>query len=439
MAVPRDAGERSRFSRRRWIGLTFVISFQIFFWTLLLVDPLAGGAPARPRPDPRGAGFVEQPLVAVAHDAPPERLLEKALLWLVRHQYEEGSWDAQAFWQRCRNDGFVCLHKGSSQHNVGVSALATLALLESGWAAPASAHPQAEAFREAGLKGLGWLTRQMDGEGCVGPRRGKFMYGHAIATAALSRAYTVFADEPLWRHWAARALRFLLNARCPNGGWGYGLRSGEADTSVTGWAAAAILAARQALVRADVPQPGVDAGLRAWVDAMTDPDTHAVGYVRPGRGSCLPGVNDRYQHKESTTASGLFIRRVVGQDPRHPHIAGGITLLCSDLPYWSQGSETVDFCYWYFGSRALLDLEGPQSERWHIWAAGVLRALARHQRPFCEGCGEGSWKPVDRWGFEGGRVYATALNALNLATVARGMPKPEDRSQEPEARSQEPE
>ena len=35
------------------------------------------------------------------------------------------------------------------------------------------------------------------------------------------------------------------------------------------------------------------------------------------------------------------------------------------------------------------------------------------------GCANGSWDPVDRWGFEGGRVYATAINALTLEVYYR--------------------
>ena len=41
---------------------------------------------------------------------------------------------------------------------------------------------------------------------------------------------------------------------------------------------------------------------------------------------------------------------------------------------------------------------------------GPLRAAAKAQ----DGCAHGSWDPIDRWGFEGGRVYATAINTLSL-------------------------
>ena len=37
-----------------------------------------------------------------------------------------------------------------------------------------------------------------------------------------------------------------------------------------------------------------------------------------------------------------------------------------------------------------------------------------------DGCRNGSWdSDVDRWGFEGSRVYATAINALTLEVYYR--------------------
>jgi hypothetical protein len=36
------------------------------------------------------------------------------------------------------------------------------------------------------------------------------------------------------------------------------------------------------------------------------------------------------------------------------------------------------------------------------------------------GCANGSWDPsADRWGFEGGRVYGAAINALTLEVYYR--------------------
>jgi hypothetical protein len=51
----------------------------------------------------------------------------------------------------------------------------------------------------------------------------------------------------------------------------------------------------------------------------------------------------------------------------------------------------------------------------------MVHALTPNQkRSGTDGCQVGSWDPsVERWGFEGGRVYATAMNALTLETPSR--------------------
>ena len=43
----------------------------------------------------------------------------------------------------------------------------------------------------------------------------------------------------------------------------------------------------------------------------------------------------------------------------------------------------------------------------------------KNQHTRSSGCADGSWDSDDRWGFEGGRVYAVALNALSLEIYYR--------------------
>ena len=50
-------------------------------------------------------------------------------------------------------------------------------------------------------------------------------------------------------------------------------------------------------------------------------------------------------------------------------------------------------------------------------------ALVPHQKIKKDGCADGSWDPeACRWGFAGGRVYATAINVLTLETYYRVAP-----------------
>ena len=46
-------------------------------------------------------------------------------------------------------------------------------------------------------------------------------------------------------------------------------------------------------------------------------------------------------------------------------------------------------------------------------------AIVKNQNTGSTGCRDGSWEPVSRWSCEGGRVYATAINALTLEVYFR--------------------
>ena len=69
---------------------------------------------------------------------------------------------------------------------------------------------------------------------------------------------------------------------------------------------------------------------------------------------------------------------------------------------------------------ALYQLDGPDGRHWRSWNEALKRALVPTQSRRADGCADGSWDPaVDRWGFAGGRVYATAINVLTLEVFYR--------------------
>ena len=91
-------------------------------------------------------------------------------------------------------------------------------------------------------------------------------------------------------------------------------------------------------------------------------------------------------------------------------------LLARDRPQWGQTSN--DFIYWHAGILALMTVDGGRGKRWDAWKEAALRALLPNQQAAPGECRDGSWDPVDRWSTEGGRVYATAMNALTLRLLA---------------------
>lgn len=422
-------------------------------WAALAVLPAPseqkraeGPAPVGTSPERASASRAASPPVAAYlgdFTAPPPPIehpvtdpdVRRAVLdageWLVRHQFPEGCWDAGRFYFGC--SGVPCAGRGQAEYETGVTALATLAILRSGACDFAAASRtggapdlgdggQAGRFTRAAQGGLDDLLRAQDGGGAVGPRGGaRFLYGHALAALAFCEGYR-WSGDARYRAAARRALCVLEAARAPCGGWRYAPAGADADTSVTGWALDACQAAAGIGLPAD---PDAARAALGWVDHVTDPLDFRVGYTRRGSaGASLRGVNDHYGANETCTAIGLFIRGLAGETASHPAVLGGIRRLARDLPRWEPGR--IDFYYWYHGTRALAGLEAAGGPCRRAWAAAAGRALVAHQvwetdsafgRGAPANCARGSWDPVDKWGAEGGRVYATALNALTLEAL----------------------
>lgn len=337
------------------------------------------------------------PHVDVAHEGSAlENSLKFSLQWLRRHQHAEGLWSARSFGQLCEGD--ACTGGGADEHDVGTTALAVLAILESG--------PHRGRFEVSARRGLEWLADQQGLDGCIGPSSGKFMYGHALATLAFARAVSVLGDDE-FRPRAARGARFLKQARNPGYAWRYGIRDGDNDTSVTAWAGAALLACSAPEVGVTV-EPRVWDGIRRALGQATSDWTAETSYRRCGEGHADP----RFERNEGLTAMAVWLKLKTGAVRNAPEIRGAARRLGWSLPCWNESGSSVDFTAWYAGTRTLALYGDP--ELWTAWSANARRILTAHQRKYADGCACGSWDPADRWGSEGGRVYSTAINALTL-------------------------
>lgn len=386
---------------------------RIFGWPFLLAAAVSAplgfaGLRLADRRGPEGRSSAPAYVdyhVDVAHEGTAlDSSLRFALQWLERHQHAEGLWSGRSFGQLCEGD--ACTGGGSDAHDVGVTALAVLAMLEAG--------PDRPRFEESARKGLAWLADQQGLDGCVGPTSGKFMYGHALATLAFARASGLPGSDRI-RAQAVKAARFLRLARNPGLAWRYGVRDGENDTSVTAWAGAALLAC--ATPEVGLPaDPRVWEGIRRSLAQSTSDWTQETSYRRSGSGP----ADDRFEKNEGMTASALWLRLSTGADRNSPELRGAARRLGWCLPAWNATGTSVDFSAWFSGTRALA-IAGNR-ELWDAWSAAARRTLVAHQRKYADGCACGSWDPVDRWSAEGGRVYATAINALTLERLRSASP-----------------
>ena len=316
--------------------------------------------------------------------------MRTALQWLERHQHAEGMWSARSYAQLCSGD--ACTGRGTDDHDLGVTALAVLAMLEAGM-------PR---HRESARRGLDWLASRQDRDGSFGASGAKSIYGPAVATMAFVRAYPLMGESVL-KHHAARGVMYLQRAQHSDCGWGY---SGS-DTSVTAWAVAALAAAMAPDVDIPVEGRALEGALR-WLDGATDDRAYEARYRRRDDG--------HWERSEGASTAALRMRMVLGQDRELPEVRGSARQLGWRLPHWREGA---DFTAWFSGTSGLAAYGG--KELWEEWSSRVGRALVGNQRRFNEGCAGGSWDPIDRWGSEGGRVYATAMNLLTLSVLDRSV------------------
>jgi hypothetical protein len=354
----------------------------------------------------------------------PTRATETAVLaalkWLARHQSADGSWGADGFEAQC--GGSRCAGRGEKDYDTGVTGLSLLAFLGSGFTHlsrqeyPDPANPdRVLKFGEVVKKGLQWLLSHQDPEGLIGDRGPKYMYNHAIAALALTEGYGMTAAA-LLKEPAQKAVDFVVAAQNPGKGWRYSAKCGDNDSSVTGWAVMVLKSAE--LSELVFPKTAYDGAL-GWFGEVTDQKGYyEVGYNGPGTGKVfVPGKNESFDGHPAMSAVAVMSRIFMQKQKSEPAL-GASHLLVGDLPEWKPGK--IDFYYWYYASLALFQLDGPKGPLWTRWNEPMKVALVPHQRTGNDGCKDGSWDPeVDRWGFEGGRVYATAINALTLEVYYR--------------------
>jgi hypothetical protein len=355
-----------------------------------------------------------------------EDAVEHALRWLAAHQSPDGGWESEGFGRWCDGkrvesgpDG-----AGKAQHDVGVTGLALLAFLGAGYT-PRGEHP----FSAVVSRGLRYLRNVQDAEGCLGSRASQhYVYSHAIGALALVEAYGMTGSS-VWRNPAQKSLDFIGLCRNPYLAWRYGVKPGDNDTSVTGWMMMALKSAR--LVNAADVARGrpasfeLDAdafdGIRAWIEKMTDTDSGRVGYQQRGSGPArTPEAVDRFpaDKSESMTAVGVLARVFLGENPKESRpVAKGADLMVRALPRWDPSDGSIDMYYWYYGTLAMFQVGG---EPWKKWDVAMKPAVVDSQRMDGDYClYKGSWDPIDPWGSDGGRVYATATMAMCLEVYYR--------------------
>jgi serine/threonine protein kinase len=350
-----------------------------------------------------------------------EAAVISAIKWLARHQGPDGGWAAETFWNQC--SGVVhCGGPGERDHDTGLTGLAVLALLGAGYShvSPEEyvdpATGRTHKFGDAVRKGLQYLIARQDPEGCVGERGMKYMYNHTICSLALIEAYGMTGSLAL-KVRAQKAVDFTIAAQNPGKGWRYSAKCGDNDSSVSGWAIQMLRAAE--LAELSFPKSAYEGALAWFHEASELSGYNQVGYNARSTGKVYnAGKNEQFDNHATMTAAGVLSRLFMGRRKGGDSALQGFNLLVSDLPDWK--TNKIDFYYWYYSSVALFQYDGPDGPAWKKWNEPMKNALVPNQKTAKDGCRNGSWDPDnERWGADGGRVYATAINALTLETYYR--------------------
>jgi len=382
-------------ARRR---LAAVATCAFAWWPMLRAQDV-------PPPPPRGSSmFTERAARKAAfRNEPALAAVRAGLGWLVGHQDDKGNWDCDGFMKH-DPPGKECDGAGNPAHDVGVTALALLALL-------AQADP---AYLDPTRHAADWLVAAQHGpSGSFRSQTHDQVYAQALATLALTEA-SALLGEPRYRKAAANGLHCLEAHHNPGKAWRYKPRDGDNDTSVTSWCVAAYGAAAHAGI--DVRAESVGEAL-AWLEGVTTVTTGHCGYTNRGEPSArMPGDHaTRFpvEKTEVNTAAAMHLRAIAGLSTASRLNRAAAAVLLRKPPTWKPGA--VDLYYWFHGSEAMAAL--PDRALGQKWFAALQAALVPAQRK--DGEFLGSWDATDTWGSEGGRIVSTAFAVLALSSPYR--------------------
>jgi Ca-activated chloride channel family protein len=341
-----------------------------------------------------------------------------ALRWLARHQSADGSWETRGHSKHCGRSRFagICSpNPGDDGYRSGLTGLALLAFLGAGYTHLSKDTYDGVNFGDVVKQGLQYLMKEQGPDGRVTPdTSNKYMYNQMLGSLALSEAYGL-TGSALLKEPAQRAVQFVEQAQNPGAGWRYSARSGESDSSVTGWGAQLAHSARISGLALSAETPR---GLLAFLDQATDSKYGRVGYLDSRVGKVvIPGVNERFADHPALTSIGMMSKMFLTGRKTDPAVRAGADLLTSDLP--DPAELKRDMYYWYYGSMAMFQFDGPSGPRWKAWNQKLKPALLDTQNKAKGDCRHGSWEPNDRWSSEGGRVYTSAIGALTLEVYYR--------------------
>ena len=256
-----------------------------------------------------------------------------ALRWLKLNQAADGSWPA---------------------NKVAMTSLAVLTFLAYGESPGDSAE-----FGATIQRGLAYLLAAQDDSG-----RFSGNYEHPIATYALCEAYAM-SRNPNVRAAAEKAIDLLVKGQHPSGGFDYGLKSGDRDdTSVMGWCAQALKAARTVKIYGDPAALDKAAKLAVRGFQKNAAPDGGFGYTGPGR--------------MGLSAVGTFCMQTLGA-PRAAEVQRALAFMEGWVFDWENptvpGANPQYYFYYLTQARHMAG-----GQNWKSWHATMCRTYFQSQK-----------------------------------------------------------
>jgi HEAT repeat protein len=353
-----------------------------------------------------------------------EKAVEDGLRWLELQQHPIGSWDGN-------EKGFG----GVIGCEPAYTGLSLLAFVGAGY------NGARGKFREAIRRASEFLAASQFYDGgfpVTGGGDSSWIFAYLIGMGiwGVTESYGLSGDEVLAEP-AQWGIDYLVRVQTPGGGWRYGPRYTQSDTSCTSWV---LMTTKMAdLIGLDVAQRSWD-GIDSWLercafditgqeevpeDLSTDYD-YEVGsrsYYKAFTGYLeLSGAEKSALQQTSMTAVGMVCRFFMGWKRSHPFIIGSANYLLDYLPTWMSGLEkgmaiAWYHYYWYYGTLAMHQMGG---RYWRAWNEKIKRMYPEKQ-VMSPASLAGSWDP-DTAVLNGGRIFSTCMSILSLETYYRFSP-----------------
>jgi hypothetical protein len=325
-----------------------------------------------------------------------EFAVKTGLDWFLKHQFEDGHWEINY----TRKSTGATTGVGEAKSNMAATSLALLPFLAGNHTHQTGQH------KAAVKKALNWMIANQGTDGRMLAKGDQHeMYTHALASIVLCEAYALTKDRSL-QGYAQKSLDFSAKAQNKQGGWRYGSKSTDSDTSVFGWQFMAM-------------KSGLMGGLKVNDKTLTEGMKY-LKTVQSGKNGGLFAYEPGGSSRPSMTAIGLLCHQYMGKGKDDPAIDEGVKFLVNNAP----PERSTQPYYWYYATQVVHHYQGPEWERWN---RAMRRIWVEKQNRDPKSTDFGSWDPKD-FGREqhdlmsGGRLYLTSIGLLTLEVYYRYLP-----------------